>query len=355
MLAAFSADSVKQRMDQVRDYIMEVRSEYHSIDSQLMQGAAHFIRRLAPSVQDQRFLARLAALVAKPRGFVDLHPHLADKHFSALWLYTSSEGYDGAFTHVKRTFRDPRANPDELRLATFIVELINIDLFNFWYAEKGSASFDGWVWRGLWMTAQDFAELYSKAYDLNIKNRYRSIPLALDSSSTSREEALNFLKERKGEEGEVPVLQKIRVLGLTEPSLACYIEAYPTSLVSTICATQISKLSAFPKEGEVLLRGGFYQLLDVLETSEMVHEKPLKVVEMVMMNTNRDHPSTPQGSHGDAPRKLIGSLVTSERIKFCRDYHEGKGQLHSANLYAEALEMESQAFRRQYGQNPPWG
>ncbi|MEM9490152.1 MAG: hypothetical protein AAGC55_13470, partial [Myxococcota bacterium] len=188
-----------------------------------------------------------------------------------------------------------------------------------------------------------------RARERDIRNRYRSIPLALDSSSTDRQSAQQFLVDEVA--GAVAVLQKIWIVGLSEPSLAFYQKRYPTSRISTICATRISQLSALPEEGEVLLRGGFYQILGVKQT--FGQGMPLRLVEMVMMNTNRDHPSIPQGPAGDAPRKLFDALVTAERDRFCRDYHRDLNQVEDAALYESALSEREAAFRSEYGE-PPW-
>lgn len=351
ILAGLTGDAVKTRMDHIRDFIVDVRRELHEPSAPLMRQARDFFCRLSPSAPSQEFVARTNQLFANQRGFVDLRPDAADRDYSALWLYTSSEGYDGAFTSVKHAFRAETINESDLRIATFLVELINIDLFNYWHANQADASFEGWVYRGMWMAERDFRELEQRIQERNIGNRYRSIPLALDSSSMDPEEALKFIRTGTGD---VPVLQKIRILGLSKSSLAYYQHAYPSSLVSTICATKISKVSAFPREDEVLLRGGFYQLLNIRKTSDRVHGKPLRVVEMVTLNTNRDHPSAPQGIAGDAPRKLIGFLVTAERNRFCRDYYRSLNQPEDADMYERALSQKEAAFRNEYVEEPPW-
>lgn len=107
-------------------------------------------------------------------------------------------------------------------------------------------------------------------------------------------------------------------------------------------------------EAEVLLRGGFYQLLSIHEACEYIQGKPLRVVEMVTMNTNRDHPSTPQGLAGNAARRLIGSLVTAERHRFCRDYHRNLNQPEDARLYEGALSEQEAVFRNEHNETPPW-
>ncbi len=351
LLAAFTGDAVRRRMDHVRDVIVGIRRDLHRGDTALMRQADESLRGLAPSARSLAFKTRLKRLLATEHGYADVHPEAADRDYSAVWLYTSTEGYDGAFTFAKRAFRTADASDADLHIATLLVELVTMDLYNYWHRDRRAVSFEGWVWRGMWMTTRDFHDLERRSRRPDVQGRYRSIPLALDSSSTDRDAALEFIKSGKGD---VPVLQRIRVLGLSEPSLARYAAAFPQSPVSTICATDITKLSAFPREGEVLLRGGFYQLLNVYPADEVVDGRQVRVIEMVTMNTNRDHPSTPQGTAGRSARELIRSLVTAERTRFCRDYHLERGQHSDAGLYDSVLAGEAAAFRDAYGREPPW-
>ena len=348
-LAAFSGDAVRTRMDRIRDLIVEVRRECQEPDGALMGRARDLFP--SPAAKSAKYGRYVDSLFGRRRGFADLFGAGLDQGYSALWLYTSNEGYDGPFTWAKNVFRSEESTADELRLATFLVELVNIDLFNYWWSNRATAALDDWVYRGLWMTARDFDDLEQKARNKQTAMRYRSIPLALDSSSTDPKQAKKFIE---GGDGEVPVLQKIRLLGLSEASLACYRRSYPTSVVTTICATPVAAISAFPREGEVLLRGGVYQLLGVRPSQESFRGKPLRIVEMVTMTTNRDHPSTPQGAGGDAPRQLITRLISAERNMFCREHCRAEGAEEDAELYARALAGQEDSFRRDYGAAPPW-
>ena len=350
-LAAFSGEDVAARMDHVRDFIVEIRREILEPEAPLMAQAAAFVGGRSGPHPSAAFVTRLEALRTGAHGFADLRPEAVDHDYSAVWLYTSNEGYSGAFSAAKRSFRTADASPEDLRIATLLVELLTIDLYNYWYSNQRAATFEGWVWRGLWMTKRDFDDIERKRRAGDVRSRYRSIPLALDSASNDKDVALRFLETGAGD---VPVLQRIWVHGLSDPSLSYYKTKFPSSPVSTICAVDISAISAFPRQGEVLLRGGFFQLLNVCPTTDRVRGKQVRVVEMVTMNTNRDHPATPQGPSGELARALIRSLVTAERTRYCVDYHREHGQPDDARLYAAALSDEEAAFRAQSGDEPPW-
>src|SRR5262245_9843115 len=93
-----------------------------------------------------------------------------------------------------------------------------------------------------------------------IKERYLAIPLAMTSASRERETALSFaLKEYSRAPGQHLVLWDIKVSGLAPELFAIYHDAFPASVVTSLCAVPIDHLSDYQRETEVLLRGPFFQ------------------------------------------------------------------------------------------------
>lgn len=346
-LAAFSGEAVSQRMKMIRRFILEVRENEHRPGSELMQRARRLLESRTPNRVSHLFTEKKNLLFSRPRGFADLCAN-PPEDYSAVWLYTSNEGYEALFAWVKDILRSTRATQDEVKLATFVVELINIDLYNYWYRNPQMAAYEGWMYRGMSMRQSDFDILADKGDSIDIKKRYRSIPLALDSYTTDIDKAQSFINLGKNE---IPVLLSLRAISLSDSSLQFYHSLYPESVVSPICTTSLKELSRFPEE-EVLLRGGFYQILDVRHTQKRIEGEPLRIVEVATMNTNRDHPSTPQREK--EARKLFGKLVAAERNLYCHRYCISRNNTEDANHYFRSLKNQEEYFKEQYNMQPPW-
>ena len=122
------------------------------------------------------------------------------------------------------------------------------------------------------------------------------------------------------------MLMKIHVIGLDEEHLAFYRRKFPGSVVTSICAVDIHKLSYIPDEREVLLRGPFFQVLQLHEGGELLSGRPVEVLEMVMLNSNRDHLTSVQMQEEQqaTSRRLFGTMATVSRcqscVRYCRDH-----------------------------------
>jgi hypothetical protein len=101
-----------------------------------------------------------------------------------------------------------------------------------------------------------------------------------------------------------PLMMKIHVIGLNPKYLDVYRTQFPSSVVSTICAVSIKEVSSHENECEVLLRGPFFQVLQIYDSKKKRGiKRRLRILEMVMLNTNRDHISTMQLSKSDRRKK----------------------------------------------------
>ncbi|MTJ32487.1 hypothetical protein FJR37_23490 [Aphanizomenon sp. UHCC 0183] len=133
---------------------------------------------------------------------------------------------------------------------------------------------------------------------------------------------------------------------MDEKLLGIYQSLFPTSVVSSICAVPISELSDFPHEEEVLLRGPFFQVINFYQEG-MIEEKPLSVIEVVMLNSNRDHPSTAElGENDSLARNIFGNIVGIRRNKFCLDYCKVNALEDDANAYYKKLEENNRQFEK---------
>ena len=168
--------------------------------------------------------------------------------------------------------------------------------------------------------------------------------LGLISASSSLDIAKGFLQEEidvSVDETYInPLFMAINVIGLKPEYLDHYTKRFPTSVLSTICAVDIHKLSFYPEEREVLLRGPFMQVLHVYRDEGDLFGQPCDVLEMVMLNSNRDHISTSQlGDQDDLARAMFGTMVGVTRCEYAIDYCKGKGLEDDAAVYQQILDQ----------------
>jgi hypothetical protein len=114
----------------------------------------------------------------------------------------------------------------------------------------------------------------------------------------------------------VPVLWRIHAVGLDCAHLEIYHARFPSSIVTTPCAVPIAAFSEHPHEEEVLLRGPFVQLVQV-QTVWLENGSSMDVMDGVMLDTSRDHPSTMEldESEGQRARELFLCLIATTRMK----------------------------------------
>jgi hypothetical protein len=321
LVSYFSNDHGVARMDMVRHAIIEIRENWEQRHDAWMTALR---QKMFPddvaSVGDSDFVGRVNKLFTNRRNWLDpLTPGARGTvNTDAIWLYTSSPGYDRMFQSVYRIFRTTGPVWDDVLLATFLVELLNIDLYNFWSTNTSAQNFNGIVYRGMAVSAETLGSFEALA-TLPLGKRAFSIPLAVNSSSTAVEATFPFMSNGLLEHPTfIPVLCKIHVAGLSAERQELYERNYRGSVVSTICAVPIEGLSAYPNEAEVLLRGPFFEFLGIEERPALViGDKPVRVMEMMMMNSNRDHPSTPQSGPKDPARLLFNSLVRAQKFERC--------------------------------------
>jgi hypothetical protein len=270
--------------------------------------------------------------------------------YSAVRLYTSAAGYRQMFSAINTAFRDDRLVDEDsaLRSAVFLVELLTIDLFNYCAAYAAASDYRGRIYRGMVVSAQELAQFSSVAAG-PIAERYVAIPLAMASASTNRANALVFVEEEaRRSAGGQPLLWDIEVAGLSAERLNVYREAFPTSVVSSICAVPIERISDFPEENEVLLRGPFFQILRLRRDSETIAGKPLHVVEALMLTANRDHASTMLLGDWEArtARDLFRILVAIDRSTRCAERAEQYGSPADAAAFRRFVSRQQPLLDR---------
>jgi len=188
----------------------------------------------------------------------------------------------------------------------------------------GDVGFTGIVHRGLCLSTEQLNAFYEMTR-MPVRERFWSIPLAIISCSTNENIAVQFaLQQAFASRSKHPVLWRIHVANLSPDLLRVYHNLYPTSVVTTMCAVPIQQFSPYLEE-EVVLRGPFFQLVHVYR-KPLVDGTMVDVIEGVIFNTNRDHPSQMElGPAQYDARRLIACMVGMERAKVCRQLAESYG------------------------------
>lgn len=264
---------------------------------------------------------------------------LQAENYGALELYTTNDGYKKIFGYINQVFRKSEVNEIEIYGAVALVEILTIDLYNFRLANAGCSkyfNFQGIVHRGLSVNPGVLAA-FKDLMKQPLANRNFSIPLAFVSTSIDQSRIQEFLD--KVEPEKCRMHWKIHIHGLDQRLLGQYRALHPSSIVSTICAMPISRVSEYPNEQEILLRGAFFHILRIYE--EKAGDHTVSIAEMVMLNANRDHGSELAENHGEKgqQRKHFGQMCAASRFEICASLAKEHGlpEAHEYKALANAM------------------
>ena len=325
----YNGDIVASRMADIRKSIEHIRNNWEDRE-RFAKNLAEFLTDKTGSESDKSFKDRVEIIKTKDRNWGDIDKAQLDTtDFEAIRLYTSEIGYNKIFGIMNSLFRYDDTVNDEKTVQTivFLVELINIDLYNFCLKYQKYDNFTGIVYRGVGLNDSDF-DAFKTLMTYDIPKRYIAVPLCLMSSTTNIETAKFFVRSKPK-----AVLFKIHILALKPRYLKYYKQKNSTGVVSSICAVNIKDLSDFPNEDEILLRGAFFQVLDFYKDAD----ENLHVLEVCMLNSNRDHLSSNFLTDPNA-RRMFGLMVGVTRNEFAVDFYKQKGNLKEAAAYQECLE-----------------
>jgi hypothetical protein len=348
----YAGEAVHRRVGLVRTAIEEIRSNWAEYP-RFLDDLRALLQPRVDADADPILRRRTDALFSGRRNWIDRSGDAALDR-TVIQLYTSAAGYRHMFSVINAAFRADALVDDsaELRAAVFLVELLNIDLFNHCASDASASGYRGRVYRGMCVSPDELGQ-FSAIAGGPVTERYVSIPLAMVSTSTSRERALVFTEAevRRSADGH-PLLWDIEVAGLSDARLELYRAAFPTSVVSTICAVPIAPLSDFPDEEEVLLRGPFFQLLRVRPDAATIAGRTLHVAEALMLTANRDHPSTMELTDRDATiaRDLFRTIVTMDRSQLCARRAQDNGSGADAAAFRRLAQAQQPLLDRCLGE-----
>lgn len=335
----YAGSNVESRMSAVREAINYIRLHWEQYPT-FMASLRNLMQRSRERVGDEGLTPRAETLLSSVKEWSDRQQATSLDEYSAIRLYTSAIGYNQMFKTINNAFRqeDYTNQVDALRAGVFLIELLNIDLFNYSHANSHANGFEGTVYRGMCVSAEELEDFLA-ASRAPIQERYLAIPLAMTSASTDRDKALTFaLEEATRRINGFPILWEIHVAGLDPKLLKLYQDRFPNSVVTSICAVPIEQLSDYPDENEVLLRGPFFQLLRLRKESLRAANIPLHIIEVVMITANRDHISSVFFSEvdGHRARELFRALVEMQRANLCASRADQYGLSADARAYRES-------------------
>lgn len=319
--SAFPSDQEKARMNLLRKKIEIVRKAW--LDPVAQKGLMETVRKgCMIETRPREVQETLDRLLQGHRDYADVDTGRPEKtppeQYDALELYCSSEGYRYLFGLMSNALRTEQPSEELLLTATTMVEFLTIDLYNLRLSQIGDsryANFQGVTYRGLSVSPTALAEYDKILANPSLSLRSFSIPLGLLSSSTEEGVMLQFA-ETDEHTSAIPMFWTIHIHGVDPDLLKAYQQRYPESVVTSICAMPVGRVSPFG-EKEVLLRGAFFHLIGM--TTEVFKGQKVKRLVVVMMNANRDH-TTEQASHeGDKlqQRETFSRIVMASKYEVC--------------------------------------
>jgi len=334
--AFFAGESVYGRMDLVRQAINDIRSGWEQYPAFMQDLREYLPPAEGDALEKQNLDPRFKQLFASSKEWLSKGATEASDDYSAIRLYTSDLGYRSIFGLINKAFRDDGLTDDRkiMRTAAFVVELLTIDLYNYRETFQGADNYEGTVYRGMCVSSEQL-KILRETSSGPVTQRYVSIPLAMISTSTNRQTAMAFsLNETADDPDKHPLLWKIHVASMDSESLHTYRGKFSSSIVTSLCAVPIDRISDYHSEGEVLLRGPFFQITRFGTTDLHGQGKPINEVEVLMLNSNRDHITAVASNKGEdrQARDLFRALITIRRSTLCAEYALERGI--SADLQA---------------------
>ena len=130
----YDGDHVSERMASVRKSIDYIRRHWDQYDS-FMQLLQHLLRNKMEDfkVNEPELLGHMKSLFSIKNEWREKGSEVGDDPFDAIRVYTSPLGYQSFFSVINGLFRkdDSTQRDDIIRAAVFLMELLNIDLYNY--------------------------------------------------------------------------------------------------------------------------------------------------------------------------------------------------------------------------------
>jgi len=333
---AFSAELEAERMGRLRPNITEVRRRWETNEG--YRGLVQQVKSLCDQDEvSSRVRSCLDRLFEGYRDYADMDlgrpwlPQTAEERFEAIELYCSEDGYQYITKMIQTVFRTAEPSADELIRATAFVEWITIDLYNLRLSQIGDPRFEnfqGIVYRWCTLRPEDLEEYRAILRLSDHARRNFSIPLGLVSTAADGDATRHFAdlptghEYVEGKDKRIRVRQTVHIHGMDPALLASFKQQYPDSVVTSICAMPVARMSPFGEQ-EILLRGPFFHLITIKECEDDRGRYVESVT--VAMNSNRDHGSEHSSNDDEKARQRIAFLnaVNASKWEVCARIAEG--------------------------------
>lgn len=358
-------DAIIARLNDLRTHINNIRTEWHNKDKFKKSLQTRILYDLNLTEEEERLQLRseIDALFARDLTWIDAgykYSGSEETDFCGITLYTSSSGYDCVFGHFNKLLRgeEVQNDPELARDTVFLVELLTIELYNFRFANWGNPmiyDFEGIVYRGMSLPEESFRYLQEVA-NRPANQRTISVPLSFLSATSDKTVAEQFFVGDKAQ-NERCIQWIIHVRSLAPDLAESFNKQYPESIVTSLCAIPIARLSKFWQEKEVLLRGPFFQVLRMYEDEGLDaagNSFRFHKLEVVMLNSNRDHQTAEASDIGQDKemRQHFRKAVEVSRNAICAELAEEQG-LHDDAAYFRRVATEGRVELGLSRDSPP--
>lgn len=317
---AFGGEKRADRMKRIRVTLEDVRKRWP--DNEQYRGLLAIVNNyVQPATQPPSIQGPLKQILEGYHDYADTNYQRPVQHeperYICLQLYCTKDGYDYLFRLVSDTLRSRSPEKELILTAATLVEILTIDLYNLRLSNIGDemfSNFQGVTYRGLSVSPRD-VDLYRQiATAEKLSDRNFAIPLGLTSSTTDPDVMRDFAKDLKSTQ--CGLHMTIHIHGVNPDLLSMYLERYPDSVVSTICAMPVARLSPFG-EKEILLRGAFFHIINMQH--QMVNGRDIYSLVVVMINANRDHTTESSSDQGQKAeqRRAFTKAVKASQYEVC--------------------------------------
>jgi hypothetical protein len=339
----FAGAEDPSRMNVIRPKIEEVRKRWYRLED--YDALKDNLRRIIKQDRHpQELLEKTQSLLVDFRGWRDYNSANADapplsfeQDYTAIELYCSDIGYKFMFGLINQVLRKKDLDDSQMLGAVTLVEFLTIDLYNYRLANIGNPlyhDFQGIVHRGMSVTPEELSSFQAAATGPPFQRNF-SVPLAFASCSTDEGKIQEFLKSNP-EKDRCQLHWVIHVHSANPRLMARYQHKYPDSIVTSLCAMPIATVSEFA-EKEILLRGAFFHIVRM--TTEQVGDNTVHKLEMVMLNTNRDHGSELAENKNDKEeqRRYLTKIIQATKFEICASLAQEYGLSGDAQIYQEEV------------------
>lgn len=177
----YNGSVLDDRNAEMRKSIYYIRQHWDEYDSFIESLKRLFLQEETVTFNDKTTEEDMEKLFAKQRNWMtEESVKDVDLSYEAIRLYTSNEGYKRIYTLCNHVFRDEHClvSVEEIRTVVFLIELINIDLYNYCLKHPEKRNFQGTAYRGMVLDGTDF-EQFKRLRDAPINKRNIAVPLGI--------------------------------------------------------------------------------------------------------------------------------------------------------------------------------